>query len=172
MEPTMSPLTMYDLAIPSASRSARIGKPEDVLLYLRSARLTLQPGDTLLLALNHTNTPIGHHSFASHPIQTEGPSAQALFREAIQQHATRAIILCSHPVIRQGPFTPTDEMLHHAAKCSLAGKLLDLPIVDYLVMNETVLESLLMDFHDRLCRLALRYSQQHANPLVSPQCPN
>lgn len=168
---TPQPMT-YHVATTATTRGGIIGKPEDALGYLRLSKIQLQPGDTLLICLDSRNVPIGHQFFAYHPIQTDGPPPQEIFRHAMDRHASRVLLLCSHPLIPHGPFMPTETMLNHAAKCSLAGKLLDVQVVDYLVMNASVIESLLMDFHDRLCRLALRYSQQHANPLFTPLCPN
>ncbi len=95
-----------------------------------------------------------------------------MFKIAFTQRANRLILVSSHPRIRRGAFTPTDDQLNYAAQCSLAGQLLNLPLVDHLMLNETELESLLLNFHDKLSRYALRYSQQQANPLLINLCPN
>jgi len=172
MRTSQSPNIMLPIATTTSPNQARIRKPEDVLHYLQALRLQIAPGDTIMLCLDQTNIPIGKHYFPYNPIHTVGPHTQQVFKEALTQQAARLILVSAHPLIRRGPFSPTDDQLNHAAQCSLAGQLLTLPLVDYLLINETGIESLLLNFHDKLSRYALRYSQQHANPLLTNLCPN
>lgn len=167
-----SPNIMPPIAATASSNQPRIRKPEDVLHYLRALHLHIPPGDTIMLCLDQTNIPIGRHYFPYNPLNAVGPHPQHIFKEALIQQTARLILIAAHPHIRKGPFSPTDEQLNYAAQCSLAGQLLNLPLVDYLLMNETGIESLLLNFHDKLSRYALRYSQQHANPLLNNLCPN
>lgn len=167
-----SPTIMHPVALASSLPQSRIRRPQDVLLYLRALRLQIPPGDTLMLALDQHHRPVGRHHFPYTPLHPLGPHPRDVFKAAFTQHAARLILISSHPHIRRGAFTPTDEQLNYAAQCSLAGQLLNLPLVDHLMLNETELESLLLNFHDKLSRYALRYSQQHANPLLTNLCPN
>ena len=167
-----SPTIMHPVALTSSQHQSRIRRPQDVLLYLRALRLHIPPGDTLMLALDQHHSPVGRHYFPYNPLHPLGPHPQDVFKVAFTQQAARLILVSSHPQIRRGAFTPTDEQLNYAAQCSLAGQLLNLPLVDHLMLNETKLESLLLNFHDKLSRYALRYSQQHANPLLTNLCPN
>jgi DNA repair protein RadC len=149
-----------------------IRKPQDILMYLRTLRLTIPQRDTMMLCLDQFSRPIDRHYFPYNPVSPLGPHPQDIFKAAFTHKASRIILISSHPLIRRGPFTPTEEQLNYAAQCSLAGQLLNLPIVDHLMLNDTVFESLLLDFHNQLSRYALRYSQQHANPLLTNLCPN
>ncbi|UVT22720.1 MAG: hypothetical protein H8K03_21800 (plasmid) [Nitrospira sp.] len=167
-----SPTMMHPVALTSSPHQSRIRRPQDVLLYLRTLRLNIPPGDTILLALDQHHSPVGRHSFPYTPLHPLGPTPQDVFKIAFTQRANRLILVSSHPRIRRGAFTPTDDQLNYAAQCSLAGQLLNLPLVDHLMLNETELESLLLNFHDKLSRYALRYSQQQANPLLINLCPN
>lgn len=167
-----SPTIMHPVALASSLPQSRIRRPQDVRLYLRTLHLQIPPGDTLMLALDQHHRPVGRHHFPYTPLHPLGPHPRDIFKAAFTQHAARLILVSSHPHIRRGAFTPTDEQLNYAAQCSLAGQLLNLPLVDHLMLNETELESLLLNFHDKLSRYALRYSQQHANPLLTNLCPN
>ena len=167
-----SPTMMHPVALTSSLPQSRIRRPQDVRLYLRTLHLQIPPGDTLMLALDQHHRPVGRHHFPYTPLHPLGPHPRDVFKAAFTQHAARLILVSSHPHIRRGAFTPTDEQLNYAAQCSLAGQLLNLPLVDHLMLNETELESLLLNFHDKLSRYALRYSQQHANPLLTNLCPN
>jgi len=163
---------MPPIATTTSSDQPCIRRPEDVLRYLQALHLKIAPGDTIMLCLDLANIPIRRHSFPYNPLNTVGPHPRHIFREALTQQAARLILVSAHPHIRRGPFSPTDEQLDHAAQCSLAGHLLHLPLIDYLLLNATDLESLLLNFHDKLSRYALRYSQRHANPLLNNLCPN
>jgi DNA repair protein RadC len=169
---SQSPNMMTPIATSALSNQPPIRKPEDILDYLRALHIQILPGDTLMLSLNHANIPIGRHLFPYNPINIVGPHPQQVFRVALIQQTARLILVSAHPHIRRGPFSPTDEQLNHAAQCSLTGQLLNLPLLDYLLLNDTSIESLLLNFHDKLSRYALRYSQQHANPLLTNLCQN
>ncbi len=163
---------MHPTALTISPEHTRIRKPQDVLIYLKTLRLHLLPGDTIVLSLNQDSRPITRQYFPYNPVHTLGPHTQDIFKAAFAHKAARIILISSHPLIRRGPFTPTEEQLNYAAQCSLAGQLLNLPIIDHLMVNETICESLLLNFHNQLSRYALRYSQQHANPLLTNICPN
>lgn len=163
---------MHPIALTVSPEHTRIRRPQDVLMYLRTLRLHIPPGDTIMLSLDQHYRPVGRQYFPYNPVHTLGPHPQDIFKAAFTLKAARVILVTSHPLTRRGPFTPTEEQLNYAAQCSLAGQLLNLPIVDHLLLNETELESLLLNFHNQLSRYALRYSQQHANPLLTNVCPN
>jgi DNA repair protein RadC len=130
------------------------------------------PGESLVLFLNREQQVINHLHLAYDPFCPIGPSIQLVFREAFARHASRLVIVAGHPSCRTGPFVPARDYVQHAAKCSLAGQLLDLRLIDYLVCNSTDAQSLLIDFRDELYRHALHYSQQLANVFPFDLCQN
>lgn len=157
---------------PTLKQPSRISSPIDVLRYLKQTQLRLQPGDTLALLLTLTHVPIGHLQYPASPLHPQGPGLQDIFHSAFTHHAARLLLLTVHPTCRNGPFMPSDQMCQLAARFSLAGQLLDLRLIDYLICNDTNLQSLILNFRDELYRYALFYSQQQANPLSHVICQN
>jgi DNA repair protein RadC len=152
--------------------SSRIGSQRDVLHCLRQVTPALMPGDSLVLFLDREQQVLTYLRLAADPFCPIGPPIQLVFREAFAQRASRLVIVARHPSCRTGPFMPTGDSVQHAAKCSLAGQLLDLRVIDYLVCNETNSQSLLIDYRDELHRYALQYSHQQAHMLPPEICPN
>lgn len=167
---------MRPAALPDRSRSAlqgaRIGSPRDVLDCLRQVTPALMPGESVVLFLDRAQQVLTHLHMAYDHFSPIGPSIQLVFRAAFAQHASRLVIVASHPSCRAGPFMPAEDSIQHAAKCSLAGQLLELRLVDYLVCNTTDAQSLLINFPDELYRYALHYSQQLAHAHPPDLCPN
>ena len=168
--------TMRPGAVPHRTRTAlegsHIGSPRDVLRCLRHISPALMPGESLVLFLDREQQVLSHLHRAYDPFCPIGPSIQVVFREAFARQASRLVIVGSHPSCRTGPFMPAGEYIQHAAKCSLAGQLLDLRLIDYLVYNNTDTQSLLINFADELYRYALHYSQQLVHPYPPDLCPN
>ena len=130
------------------------------------------PGESLVLFLDREQQVVTYLHMAYDPFCPIGPSIQLVFREAFARHASRLVIVARHPSCRTGPFMPAEDYFLHAAKCSLAGQLLDLRLVDYLLCNDTDSQSLLINFRDELYRYALQYSQEQAHLVPQDLCPN
>lgn len=167
----MRPAALPDQTGPSL-RGTHIRSPRDVLHCVRQMPPALMPGESLVLFLDREQQVLTHLHMAYDPFSPIGPPIQLVFQEAFAQHASRLVIVARHPSCRIGPFMPAGDYVQHAAKCSLAGQLLDLRLIDYLVCNDTETQSLLINFRDELYRYALHYSQQLANVLPPDICPN
>ena len=55
-----------------------------------------------------------------------------LFRDAVRQHAAGLILVHNHP---SGDPTPSPDDLHLTAETVAAGRLLDVPVLDHLVIG-------------------------------------
>ena len=62
-----------------------------------------------------------------------------LFRDAVRRHAAGIIVVHNHP---SGDPTPSPEDLHLTAEAVAAGRLLDVPVLDHLVIGHDALISL------------------------------
>lgn len=168
--------TMRPTAFPNRTGSgiegSHIGSPRDVLRYLRQITPALMPGESVVLFLDKEQQVLTHLHMAYDPFSPMGPSIQLVFREAFARHASRFVIVARHPSCHTGPFMPAGDYIQHAAKCSLAGQLLDLRLIDYLICTDTDTQSLLLNLRDELYRYALHYSQQLANAHLPEICPN
>ena len=62
-----------------------------------------------------------------------------LFRDAVRRHAAGIIVVHNHP---SGDPTPSPEDLHLTAETVAAGRLLDVPVLDHLIIGHDVFVSL------------------------------
>jgi DNA repair protein RadC len=62
-----------------------------------------------------------------------------LFRDAVRQHAATVILVHNHP---SGDPTPSPDDLHLTAEAIAAGRLLDVPVLDHLVIGHDAFVSL------------------------------
>jgi DNA repair protein RadC len=62
-----------------------------------------------------------------------------LFRDAVRRHASGIIVVHNHP---SGDPTPSPEDLHLTAETVAAGRLLDVPVLDHLVIGHDAFVSL------------------------------
>jgi DNA repair protein RadC len=62
-----------------------------------------------------------------------------LFRDAVRQHAAGIIVVHNHP---SGDPTPSPDDLHLTAEAVAAGRLLDLPVLDHLIIGHDTFVSL------------------------------
>jgi len=158
----------------SAIHGSHIGSPRDVIRCLHQVTPVLMPGDSLVLFLDREQHVTTHLRVGYDPLCPIGPPIHMIFREAFTQHASQLLMVAMHPSCRTGPLVPAADVIQYAVRCSLAGQLLDLRLIDYLICNDTDSQSLLIDYRDELYRSALHYSHQQANGLLHPHeiCPN
>jgi len=62
-----------------------------------------------------------------------------LFRDAVRRHAAGIIVVHNHP---SGDPTPSPEDLHLTAEAVAAGRLLDVPVLDHLIIGHAAFVSL------------------------------
>ncbi len=62
-----------------------------------------------------------------------------LFRDAVRRHAAGIIVVHNHP---SGDPTPSPEDLHLTAEAVAAGRLLDVPVLDHLIIGHDAFISL------------------------------
>lgn len=167
---SMRPDTVPPRAL--AHHQLPIRSPQDVLRYLSTTLSGIDTGASLVLFLDRHHAPLGHHYWPTDGFHPVGPSVQQIFAEAFHQHAHALIIIQRHATQDHGAFRPTEDILEHASKCALTGQLLDVQLIDYLLVNHTHNQSLILNFHDTLYRYAREYAERHANPLATPVCLN
>ncbi|MGZ6294434.1 MAG: JAB domain-containing protein, partial [Candidatus Limnocylindrales bacterium] len=62
-----------------------------------------------------------------------------LFRDAVRQHAAALIVIHNHP---SGDPTPSPDDLHLTAEAVAAGRLLDVPVLDHIIVGHDAYVSL------------------------------
>lgn len=154
------------------SPSTPIRNPDAVLRYVASASPIFTPGMTVIILLDRGHRPLGCCAQTRDCFSPEGPDPKTIFSEAITYHAALVILVQHHALQDSGAFDLAEEQLQHASKCALAGQLLDIPVLDYLIMNQTHNKSLLIDYRGEINRAAREYAQRSATPLTSQLCLN
>lgn len=102
----------------------------------RVARALLGQRETEALAVLLLDTK--HHVTGAH-IAAEGNASMAavrvaeLFRAAVRLNATAVILAHNHP---SGDPTPSPDDLHLTAEAIAAGRLLDIPVLDHVVISD------------------------------------
>lgn len=149
-----------------------IRNPDAVLHYLATVTPSMSAGMTMSLFLNANHTPVGYCHYPVTLFRQLGPTPKDIFRAATSVSTVFVILIQQHPTQGTGPFDIGDEQRQQASKYALAGQLLDIPVLDYMVINDTHRVSLLIDDRDELNRVAKEYVQRLANPLNIDPCRN
>lgn len=149
-----------------------IRNPDAVLQYLATMTPSMSAGMTMSLFLNADHTPVGYCQYPLTLFRQTGPAPKDIFRAATSVSTVFVILIQQHPTQETGPFEIGEDQRQQASKCALAGQLLEIPVLDYLVINNTHRVSLLIDDRDELNRIARAYVQRLANPLYMDPCQN
>jgi DNA repair protein RadC len=156
----------------TAHPSRPIRNPDAVLRYVANAVPTLTAGSTIIVLLDRAHHPLTYCEQVWDCFSPEGPTPHTIFANAVKHGATFVILVQQHAQLDAGAFLVTEAQLQHASKCALAGQLLDIPVLDYLIVNRTHNKSLLIDYRDDINRSAREYAQRFANPLTGQVCLN
>lgn len=114
-----SPQAVYDLMSPFLS-------------YIPHEEMWIMMLDTRMRVIGITKLYQG--TLDSSPVRVG-----ELFRQAIAQNANNIILLHNHP---SGDTTPSPEDINVTRECVAAGKILDIPVSDHLIIGENKFTSL------------------------------
>ncbi len=107
-------------------------------------RLILQMGrlereELRVVLLNTRNAVLAIETVYRGNVSTALVRVGELFRDAIRQHAAGLILVHNHP---SGDPTPSPDDLHLTAEAVGAGRLLDVPVLDHLIIGHEAFVSL------------------------------
>ena len=107
-------------------------------------RLILQMGrlereELRVVVLNTRNAVLAIETVYRGNVSTALVRVGELFRDAIRQHAAGVILVHNHP---SGDPTPSPDDLHLTAEAVAAGRLLDVPVLDHLIIGHEAFISL------------------------------
>ncbi len=107
-------------------------------------RLVLQMGrlereELRVVLLNTKNLVLSISTVYQGNVSTALVRVGELFRDAVRQHAASIILVHNHP---SGDPTPSPDDLHLTAEAVAAGRLLDVPVLDHLVIGHDAYVSL------------------------------
>jgi DNA repair protein RadC len=107
-------------------------------------RLVLQMGrlereELRVVLLNAKNQVLGIRTVYQGNVSTALVRIGELFRDAVRQSAAGVILVHNHP---SGDPTPSPDDLHLTAEAVAAGRLLDVPVLDHLVIGHDAFVSL------------------------------
>ncbi len=163
-------MTTHKPVLPSLNPSPPIRHPTGVTAHLQRVGVQLAAGSVVALFLDHHNLPIHHVRYDWRALSPEGPHPREIFWEAMNIGARFVILVHRHLTLETGAFEPDVEQLHYASHCALTGQLLGVPVLDYLIVNETVSVSLLIDHRQDLTTIARRLARPQMP--ISPVCLN
>ena len=107
-------------------------------------RLVLQMGrlereELRVVLLNAKNVVLAMPTIYQGNVSTALVRVGELFRDAVRQHAAGVIVVHNHP---SGDPSPSPDDLHLTAECVAAGRLLDVPVLDHLIIGHDAYVSL------------------------------
>lgn len=107
-------------------------------------RLVLQMGrlereELRVVVLNTKNMVLSIQTVYQGNVSTALVRIGELFRDAVRQHGASVILVHNHP---SGDPTPSPDDLHLTAEAVAAGRLLDVPVLDHLVIGHDAYVSL------------------------------
>ena len=107
-------------------------------------RLLLQMGrlereELRVVLLNTKNAVLAAPTVYQGNVSTALVRVGELFRDAVRQHAAGIIVVHNHP---SGDPTPSPDDLHLTAETVAAGRLLDVPVLDHLIIGHDAYVSL------------------------------
>ena len=116
-----------------------IRTPRDVAdrLVLQMGRLDRE--ELRVVLLNTKNQALGIRTVYQGNVSTALVRVGELFRDAVRQSAAGLILVHNHP---SGDPTPSPDDLHLTAEAVAAGRLLDVPVLDHLVIGHDAFVSL------------------------------
>lgn len=119
----------------SSSQTDRktIRGPEDAY-YIARQELDISPCEKfLVILLNTKNMVIGTSIVSSGTLNASLVSSREVFQRAILSNAAGIILVHNHP---SGVPTPSQEDINVTERMTKAGKLLDIPVLDHIVLGD------------------------------------
>jgi DNA repair protein RadC len=113
--------------------------PRDLADRLVPQMGRLEREELRVVLLNTKNVVLGTETVYQGNVSTAVVRVGELFREAVRRHAAALILVHNHP---SGDPAPSPDDLHLTAEAVAAGRLLDLPVLDHLVIGHDAFVSL------------------------------
>jgi DNA repair protein RadC len=99
----------------------------------------LEREELRVVLLSARNTVMSVERIYQGSVSTALVRVGELFRDAVRRHAAGIIVVHNHP---SGDPTPSPDDLHLTAETVAAGRLLDVPVLDHLVIGHDAFVSL------------------------------
>jgi DNA repair protein RadC len=109
-----------------------IRAPRDVAERLLPEMGRLEREELRVVLLDARNAVIGSPVIYQGNVSAALVRVGELFRDAVRRHAAGLILVHNHP---SGDATPSPDDLHLTAEAVAAGRLLDLPVLDHVVLG-------------------------------------
>jgi DNA repair protein RadC len=116
-----------------------IRAPRDLADRLVPEMGRLEREELRVVLLSARNTVMSVERVYQGSVSTALVRVGELFRDAVRRHAAGIIVVHNHP---SGDPTPSPEDLHLTAETVAAGRLLDVPVLDHLVIGHDAFVSL------------------------------
>jgi DNA repair protein RadC len=116
-----------------------IRAPRDLADRLVPEMGRLEREELRVVLLSARNTVMSVERVYQGSVSTALVRVGELFRDAVRRHASGLIVVHNHP---SGDPTPSPEDLHLTAETVAAGRLLDVPVLDHLVIGHDAFVSL------------------------------
>jgi DNA repair protein RadC len=116
-----------------------IRAPRDLADRLLPEMGRLEREELRVVLLSARNTVMAVERIYQGSVSTALVRVGELFRDAVRRHAAGIIVVHNHP---SGDPTPSPEDLHLTAETVAAGRLLDVPVLDHLVIGHDAFVSL------------------------------
>lgn len=116
-----------------------IRAPRDLADRLLPEMGRLEREELRVVLLSARNTVLTVERVYQGSVSTALVRVGELFRDAVRRHASGIIVVHNHP---SGDPTPSPEDLHLTAEAVAAGRLLDVPVLDHLVIGHDAFVSL------------------------------
>jgi DNA repair protein RadC len=113
--------------------------PRDLADRLVPQMGRLEREELRVVLLTAKNQVIGFRTVYQGNVSSTVVRVGELFHDAVRQHAAAVILVHNHP---SGDPTPSPDDLHLTAEAVAAGRLLDLPVLDHLVIGHDSFVSL------------------------------
>lgn len=108
-----------------------IARPKDVVVYCADMQ-DLQQEEFRVLFLNTKNRILGQKRIFLGTVNSSLVSAREVFHAAVQNMATNIILLHNHP---SGDPTPSREDQESTKQLVLAGKILNIQVIDHVIIG-------------------------------------
>ncbi len=127
------------LALSTVGLRWQVHRPSDVADRLLLQLGTLEREELHVLALNTRNVVLHQERVYQGNVSASVVRIGELFTEAVRRHARAVLLVHNHP---SGDPTPSPEDLHLTAQAVAAGRLLDVPVLDHIVIGAGAFVSL------------------------------
>jgi DNA repair protein RadC len=117
-----------------ATQKIKISSSKDAFEYLAPVLSDLSHEEFWILLLNRANKVMGKHRVGTGGFTGTVADPRIIFKTALEHSAVALILSHNHP---SGNLKPSAEDLNLTKKLKEAGKFLDIPILDHLIIGET-----------------------------------